>query len=457
MLAIGRDARERSGTVPVGTRLASLLAAALGVVFTVASFFPGYMSPDSVWQLQQGRAMRFNDWHPPVMSFLWGVIDRVVPGPAGMLVLHNVMFWAGLSLFVYHLGFERAWAAAAILLIGLFPPVFALLSTIWKDVGMACSFMLACGLLLRAERTDSRLAWVIALIPLWYGLTARHNAIVAAVPLIIWAALISRSLFHREGGDPRLSAGLRACFLVIFLAVTSAGANRLLLRSGSSLALQQILIHDLVAVSIETGDLHLPDYLIEALGSRKVSDLKLLYTPNEIVPMFCCDSSVRRFPLVSDSARFSSLWAKWRSTIPRHPGAYIKHRARVFESQMGIGRPTVCLPFWDGIEPSSLNLKFSPTALNHWVMNVLSSVKDGPLFRGWLYLVLLSGLVVVFWLGSARDRVAALLIGLSGLVYVLAYFFVATTCDFRMYWWSVVTVFLLVMMTIASRLNAARP
>src|SRR5216684_4025026 len=172
MLAIGRDARERSGTVPVGTRLASLLAAALGVVFTVASFFPGYMSPDSVWQLQQGRAMRFNDWHPPVMSFLWGVIDRVVPGPAGMLVLHNVMFWAGLSLFVYHLGFERA-----------------------------------------------------------------------------WAALISRSLFHREGGDPRLSAGLRACFLVIFLAVTSAGANRLLLRSGSSLALQQILIHDLVAVS----------------------------------------------------------------------------------------------------------------------------------------------------------------------------------------------------------------
>ena len=457
MLAIGRDARERSGTAPVGTGLASSLAAALGFVFTVASFFPGYMSPDSVSQLSQGRAMRFTDWHPPVMSFLWGVIDRVVPGPAGMLVLHNVMFWVGLSLFVYHLGFERAWAATAILLTGLFPPVLALLSTIWKDVSMVCSFMLACGLLLRAERTGSRLAWVMALIPLWYGFTTRHNAIIAAVPLTMWAALISRSLFQRERGDPRWSAILRACLLVILLAATSAGANRLLTRSGSSLAVQQILIHDLVAVSLETNEVHLPDYLIEALGSRKVADLKPLYTPNEIVPLFCCDSGHRRLPLISDSATFSSLWAEWRSTIPRHLGAYIKHRARVFESQMAIGRPTVCTPFWDGIQPSSLNLTFRPTALNRWVMDLLSSVKNGPLFRGWLYLVLLMGLIGVCWLGSARDRVAALLIGLSGLLYALSYFFVSTTCDFRMHWWTVVTVFLLVLMTIAGRLNSARP
>src|SRR4030088_2811149 len=134
MPAVGSVAREASWTVPVGSRLACSIAAALGVVFAVASFFPGYMSPDSVSQLSQGRAMTFTDWHPPVMSFLWGLIDRIIAGPAGMLVLHNFMFWAGLGLFVHHLGFERAWAATAILLTGLFPPVLALLSTIWKDV-----------------------------------------------------------------------------------------------------------------------------------------------------------------------------------------------------------------------------------------------------------------------------------------------------------------------------------
>lgn len=430
------------------------MAAAFGFVFAVASFFPGYMSQDSVSQLWQARAMIFTDWHPPVMGFLWGLIDRVIPGPAGMLVFHNLMFWAGLGLFVHNLGFKRAWAAAAILLIGLCPPVFAQLSTIWKDVGMACSFMLACGLLLQAEHTNSKLTWVLSLVPSWYGLAIRHNAIIALVPLLIWAAIISLSLFPNARGNPRLSVGLRACFLVIFLAVTSVGANRLLTQPDSPRAVQQILIHDLVGVSLETNQLHLPGYLIEALGSREVGDLKPLYTPNEIVPLFCCGP--HRFPLVSEPVKFSSLWAEWRSTIPRHLAAYLKHRARVFESQMGVGRPTVCLPFWDGIVPNSMNLKFHSNALNRSVMRLLSRVRDGPLFRGWLYAVLLIGFISASWLGSSRDRAAIILIGLSGLLYELAYLFVSTTCDFRMHWWSVLTVYLLTLLTIASRLRNAR-
>jgi hypothetical protein len=89
-------------------------------------------------------------------------------------------------------------------------------------------------------------------------------------------------------------------------------------------------------------------------------------------------------------------------------------------------------------------------------MKLLSSVKDGPLFRGWFYIVLLIGLIAVSWLGSARDRVAALLIGLSGLLYSLAYFFVSTTCDFRMHGWSMVTTLLLTLLAIAGRFQAAR-
>jgi hypothetical protein len=238
---------------------------------------------------------------------------------------------------------------------------------------------------------------------------------------------------------------------VILLAIASASVNRFLTERESPRPVQQILVHDLVAVSLETNILHLPDYLTEALGSRDVGDLTSLYTPNEIVPLFCCDGSHRRFPIVSEAAKFSTLWAEWRSTIPRNPGAYIKHRARVFESEFGIGRSTVCLPFWDGIYPSSLGVVFKPTTLNSSVMNILSRVKDGPLFRGWLYLVLLIGLIAVSWLGSSRDRIAALLIGASGLLYAVAYFFVSTTCDFRMHWWSVITVFLVALLAIAAR------
>src|SRR3977135_1262220 len=99
MLAVGSDVREGSMIASVESRLACSLAGVVGFLFTVACFFPGYLSPDSMSQLLQGRAMRFNSWHPPVMSLIWGLFDRVAPGPAGMLVLHNLMFWGGLSLF----------------------------------------------------------------------------------------------------------------------------------------------------------------------------------------------------------------------------------------------------------------------------------------------------------------------------------------------------------------------
>src|SRR5262249_44773307 len=150
-------------------------------------------------------------------------------------------------------------------------------------------------------------------------------------------------------------------------------------------------------------------------------------TPNEIVPLFCCVD--HPLLIVSETDKFAQLWAAWRSTIPRHLGAYISHRTRVFKSEFTLGRTTVCLPFWNGIDPNSLNVVFRPTALNSSIMSILSRVKDSPLFWGWLYLVLLGIFMILFWLGSSQDRVAALLIGLSGLAYAIAYFFVSTTCD----------------------------
>lgn len=391
--------------------------------------------------------MTFTGWHPPVMSLVWGLIDRVARGPAGMLVLQNLVFWAGLSLFVYEAGFERAWAAAAILLVGLSPPVFAELSTIWKDVEMACSLLLTSALLLRAERARSKPAWAGALVALWYGLAVRHNAVIAALPLAIWAALVSQTLFRQRGPSFR-SAAVRSGSIFLVLAFAASAANRWLARPASPPPVQQVLIHDLVGISLETNRLLLPDYLREALGSSEVNALKPIYTPNEIVPLFCHNRVRGCFPLVSDSGKISQLWGTWRFAVAHYPGAYLKHRARVFESEFAIERSRVCLPFWDGIVANSLSVSFHPTKLNRPVMSVLAAVQDGPLFRGWLYVVLLATSLVLFWRRGSLHRMAAISIGFSGLLYGVAYFFVATTCDFRMHWWTVLSFFLLLLLAI---------
>lgn len=80
-------------------RAAGYLACAAGFLLCVVAYYPGYTSPDAVRQLAEARAWSFTDWHPPLMARVWGVPDRVVPGPFGMLVLHNVLFWGALAVF----------------------------------------------------------------------------------------------------------------------------------------------------------------------------------------------------------------------------------------------------------------------------------------------------------------------------------------------------------------------
>jgi hypothetical protein len=55
---------------------------------------PGFMSWDSVAQLASARSGLYNSWHPPLMAWLLGAFDGIVPGTLLFLI-----FQSGLLLF----------------------------------------------------------------------------------------------------------------------------------------------------------------------------------------------------------------------------------------------------------------------------------------------------------------------------------------------------------------------
>ena len=162
----------------VGRRQWCCFAAAIGLSLTILTFFPGHMNRDALLQLSEARAMVFYDWHPPLMSWIWSGLDRVMPGPLGMFVFHNTLFWAGLGLVIYLLRLAPAPSAILILAIGLFPPIFSALGTVWKDVGMASSFLTR--LRLGAKITDAKTV-----------LKLYHNRISAFALLMLVAAAVA--------------------------------------------------------------------------------------------------------------------------------------------------------------------------------------------------------------------------------------------------------------------------
>ena len=92
---------------------ALLVAAALGFGACVVANWPGHFPPDAIDQLAQGRAGVFDFWHPPVMAWLLGLADRLVPGAPLFFVADAALFFASLAALATVRG--GRWTAAALM------------------------------------------------------------------------------------------------------------------------------------------------------------------------------------------------------------------------------------------------------------------------------------------------------------------------------------------------------
>jgi hypothetical protein len=448
------EALVRSNDRSLARRLACLLGAAFGFAFTLLTFWPGQMNVDALIQLQQARSFVFNDHHPPIMSLLWSGFDQAFPGPAGMLVFHNLMFWTGLGIIVYLLKPPFVWAALAIPAVGLLPPVFTALGTIWKDVGMGSALLLAYALFFYAHRRSSRLALVLGLMPLFYGLSVRHNALPGILPLALWAGLLIGRLLARERARIVRLSWLLGLLLACLFALLNSSLTRALVGSNRTYPLQLIILHDLTALSLKTGVVYPPEELVLRDGPITLEKLACIYTPDKAGAVFQGnhDHCAFRFKKVSGDRRMSLLVNIWLDAVLTHLPEYLEHRLAVFRAQFAIDPRRVCYPLEVGIAPNDLGLDFYRSPLYNWVLEKSAvAAYDTPLFRGWIYLAT-SGILVLVAVRTCRaDRLPGLVLASSSLLYGLSYLMVSIGCDFRFHWYLVITSPVLALVIFADR------
>ena len=119
----------------VRPRAVALALLAAGWVATVAANWPGHLSYDSILQLLQGRSGRYNTWHPPVMAWLLGLGDAVVPG-TGLFIAFDAALAFGAMAGVLRLARGPIrWPAAAVgAAVVLSPQMLIYQAIVWKDV-----------------------------------------------------------------------------------------------------------------------------------------------------------------------------------------------------------------------------------------------------------------------------------------------------------------------------------
>lgn len=321
----------------------------LGItLFLVLLFDPGIMSNDSIASLKQARAFEFTSWHPPIMAIIWSVLDRIIAGPAGMLLCQAALYaYASARLCAYAFPnlsrFVPAWLVVAVF--SLFPPAMALVGMIWKDVWMSGFLLLALAHLFElrdAVGKAKRVRLAISIVAFALIATAfRHNAIGATAGLL--ACMVHFLLSDRYKPLIRLGlASLAGVLLAIVLLLATSLFNRLV--ASPSRITTAILLHDIAGIVINSENpaatvgqvLSLAPQLTDD-HAKFMSRLQRKYSPASGSRLLRSKSNVDA-PFIIDvySSEHDADGVKvaWRQLVKTHPGAYIHHRTETFRCLM---------------------------------------------------------------------------------------------------------------------------
>jgi len=411
--------------------LAALVATQL--VIGIVLGFPGHLSADSIIQLYEGRTLHFVSFHPPLLSQLLGLLERLGSGPVGFVLISATLLAAGswLALSSKWASTPQLWRRILAAILVLNPILLLYTGIVWKDVLFAHAILLAFMLpdALRSVRGPWRTAGVVVLLVLLAIIIgARQQGILFALVLAVCAAWrFGNSLWPRLGLVLLLIA-------VPFLANKAAtdfafqrGLNEM--PPGGEVGVRILMRYDLVGM------------MAHGAQGTAVSDDVMAEMQGEI-PKY---SSYRVDTLDGPSAvywsqPFGDIFGMWLGEIRSSPLSYLQHRFEVFSRLLGIGGVQACLPYHRGVVgPVQLDLVsteltallgLTPSA-GSWsqeIYNFVNSAIHTPLFWHWCYLLVAAGLLLVFV--RRRDWLPASLVGCT-IIFVASYALIGIACDFR--------------------------
>ena len=420
----GNDVREsRFGLA----RALPLLAGGIAISLL---YWPGLVTYDGLRQYDQALSGQFDDWHPPMMDWIWRWLIPVWPGPAPMLMLQLLLYGGGIAgLAVWALRQRRGGLAIALCATTLLPLSAALMGEVLKDCLMAGALTAAASLALFGLGTGRRSLRVMAGLLIVFAATLRFNAFLAGVPLLLVVA------------GPRCWAswwrlGLTALVGTVVLLGAMPVANRVLGAAHSDVELS-LVIFDLGGITHNSGvDVFPP---MGRADAAKV--IGACYSPvkwdtyswwvDPLCPINFED--VRK----AFHAQGLSPYGYLARQIVAHPVAYAQHRLAHWNlATRFLVRDAVDRAVQRQSAPNERGFAVSNGPLLDRVDGVAMAAGLGPL--GWPCCTIALALGLVLASGSLAQRLAIRMLAGSALLYGLGYAVFSVAAELRYYLWTMI-------------------
>ena len=414
-----------------------------GFAACLVAGYPGHFTPDSVWQLAQGREGRFNDWHPPAMAWLLGLADRLSAGAGPFMAFDAALFYGGLFGLAALSPRPRPAGLALLALCMVSPVAVIFQGAVLKDVLFANSALAGFAALAWAGRVVDRPALrrlLLALAVMLFALAAltRQNGLVAAVIAgMAWGALIWR------GRRPARALAGGAAVLTLVLVV--AGAASLALRvhaigpPESPHHLKILQTWDLAGATRLDPGLALPALRADAPAVEG-------FIRHEAAPAWRAAGADNIVTLpggaVLTNPSGPAVGRDWMRMATTRPGLYLAVRARVFLDTLLTPADARCPMIFVGVDGGSpamlrrAGLAPRDDDRDDWDGDYAATALGTPLFSHAAYaaaILALLGLSGWRWRRGARDEglIVGAALGLAGLAFAASFFVLSVDCDYR--------------------------
>lgn len=437
-------------------RLPIELVFLVGFLIHFGFMYPGFMCYDAVNQILEAREGVYSDWHPPLMAIIWRLIEKVVPGPAGMLFLQIGLIWIG-TFLVFRAFFKpygTKIAAPLLCLLPFLPPVFGISGAILKDILMWGVLLVAFGVAGHITGKNNQTPSVTTLLcaitvsVLWLAILLRHNAFFATIPILGFAifrlypkdsllgliraaisgAVIAAGLFVLSGAINNRLSDRHTHPWVANAAFDTAGIIKRLEKRDE----QQALFDRLASTLDATGAV---EPLLKAYTPMYWREIFKTTPPTLQLPSNAMGAQLHGFESLSE-AQLQALHRLWIRSILAEPDLWLSHRLAVSEYVLGLVPDSTWSPVIMAKEfPTDLEQAYGThpeaTKLQEKIETELLSLIDYWFFQPWPYFVISVGVLLTALSRSVTANLDVICLASSALLYEFSLLLAAPSPDFR--------------------------
>lgn len=410
-------------------------------------FYPGSMSYDTFYALSSARSGVTESLWPPMVSYVWRVVDLVSHNPSSMHFFQVLLLLSSVY-YILVVSVKNITSIKIFFIIYLMiPSILGTLAVIWKDVLMS-AFLLSGFALIEALKLVIN-KWAFKFISLallffvFVGICVRHNAITAAVPFLFYFSFVFCSRTIKNPNHSLWGVFLLGSILtgMLYFAKIQLDTYSLptfaRLNNGTGAQLQTVKVLDVAGASLCVGaNLFGPE-----AQSISLEQIARIYDPRH---------ANLSLGLLSRKEVFVNIEKIWRNTALRHPICFLNNKFQLTKYMIGANSGQQFLITHPSIDSNIYGYTLEKSPIRDSIFSYI--IRSSRLFflKPW-FLYLISIGIFLYMAKKRSLSLSSCTLFLSAFFYIGGFILYGNAADARLLFYTTTVLAMFVFISIANR------